>query len=207
MMEHIAKKYPGYAWELVSQRPFRTVFRLVRQGVAEYYVKLYPTSRLWEKLVNLLKPKVVHEAIMLWQLGMSGFAVPVVREHLRLRNTGALITSAILPGRSLHAEDPERQARVMLGMSLDLINHGYHFTDMHPRNIVLDGEGKPFLVDAYGIRTCRKIRLGNAATLFAQVARHCSLKDRDLDPYLEKVDAVGDLGRLKKKIRSLIGKG
>jgi hypothetical protein len=205
MIEQISKKYPEHAWELVSRRPFRTVFRLVREGAAEYYVKLYDRARFRERLMSLLKPRMPHEALMLWQLGLSGMPVPVVKDHMHGRNAGALITQAIFPARGLHAEDPGRQAQVMLGLSLDLINHGYHFTDMHARNIVVNGSGKAFLVDAHGIRLCRRITMENAAALFAQVARICSLRERDLEPYLEKIDAITDLGRLKERIRSLSG--
>jgi len=70
---------------------------------------------------------------------------------------------------------------------------------------VLDASGKPFMVDARGIRPCRKITLENAASLFAQVARQCSLKVSDLEPYLEKIDALTDPRRLKERIRSLTG--
>lgn len=203
MMEHISKKYPEHAWELVSRRPFRAVFRLVRHGTAEFYVKLYGPSRLGEWLRNLLRPRVLHEAFMLWQLGMSGIPVPGIREHARWKNRGVLVTHAVFPARGLHTEDMSVQARVMLGLSLDLINHGYHFTDMHPRNIVLDGSGNHFLVDAHGIRACRKITMENAASLFAQVARLCRLGDRELDPYLERIDAVTDPGYLRKRIRAL----
>jgi hypothetical protein len=207
MMEHIARKYPEHAWELVSRRPGRSVFRLVRHGAAEYYVKLYGAPRLKDRLLGLLRPKILHEAFMLWQLGVSGFPVPGIREHLSLSKAGALVTHAIAPCRGLNAEDPARQAQVMLGLGLDLINHGYAFTDMRADNIVLDGAGKPFLVDAYGIRPCRRITLENAASVFAQVARQCSLGVRDLDPYLARLDAVSDLGKLRERIRVLRMKG
>lgn len=206
MMEHISKKYPGHAWELVSRRPFRAVFRLVRQGAAEYYVKLYRRATLGERIMALLKPNILHEALMLWQLGLSGFPVPAVREHLRLPEAGALVTTAIFPARGLHEEDRQRQADVMLRMGLDLINHGYRSTDMHAGNIVLDESGKPFLVDAHGVRPCRKITLENAAALFAQVTKACSLKDRDLDPFLGRVDAIPDPGLLKDRIRAISGR-
>jgi hypothetical protein len=205
MMEHISKKYPGHAWEFVSRSPLRTVFRLMRQGAEEYYVKLYPPARLQEKLLGLLKPKILHEALMLWLLGHSGLPVPGIREHASMKHARFLITHAITPSRGLHAESPARQAEVMLGLSLDLINHGYHCTDMHARNIVLDGSGKPFLVDARGVRPCRRITLENAASLLAQVARQCSLKVSDLEPYLEtpeKKDQVARRGPLGKARRA-----
>lgn len=205
IIEHISRKYPEHAWELVSRRPFRAVFRLVRQGAADYYVKLYGPENLKEKLLGLMRPKLLHETLMLWLLGTSGLAVPGIKEHFSLKTARALITHAVSPAKGLHTEDQDRQAEVMLGMSLDLINHGYHFTDMHARNIVLDASGKPFLVDAHGVKPCRRITMENAASLFAQVARHCSLKDRDLEPYLEKIDAIKDPGHLKERIRSLTG--
>jgi hypothetical protein len=203
MIEHLSEKYPGCAWEFVSRKPARTVFRLVRQGAAEYYVKFYDTRGLRERLKSLLRPKIPHEAFMLWLLGMSGIPAAKVREHLRLPGADAIVTDAVPEASGLPASSRDRQVEVMLDLGLTLINHGYHFSDLHPRNIVLDAAGLPHLVDAYGIRPCRRITLENAASLFAQVARHFGLSEHDLHQHLVRIDAIRDVGMLKKRIRRL----
>lgn len=203
MIENISSKYPDHRWELVSERSIRCIYRLLLKDSVEYYVKIYNPDTWLEKIRNFLSPRTLHEALLLKQLQYSGIPVPEVREHIRLNQASALITRAIFPAHGLHEVDRDAQIRIMLGMCVDLINHGYHFTDMHAGNIILDEKDKPFLVDAYEIIPCRRITAKNAASLLAQAANIYDLSGKDLDPYLSRIDAITDQGMLKRKIRSL----
>ncbi len=203
MIENISSKYPDHRWELVSERSIRCIYRLLRKDSVEYYVKIYNPNTWLEKIRNFLSPRTLHEAVLLKQLQYSGIPVPEVQEHIRLNQGSALITRAIFPAKGLHEVERDTQIRIMLGMCIDLINHGYHFTDMHAGNIILDEKDKPFLVDAYEIIPCRRITPKNAASLIAQAANIYDLSGKDLDPYLRRIDAITDQGKLKRKIRSL----
>lgn len=202
-MEQISSKYPDHRWELVSERSNRRIYRLLRGGIIEYYIKIYDPRGLIEKLRNRLNPRTLHEFRMLQQLQLSGLPVPELKEHISVGYSTALITRAIFPSKSLLEVKREDQIRIMLEMSVRLINHGYHFTDMHAGNIVLDSHGKPYLVDAYEIIPCRKITLRRAAALLAQAGSDFHLSDEELDPYLHKVDGIEKIGMLRRKIRSL----
>ncbi len=203
MMETISSKYPDHTWELVSERSIRCIYRLLRNDSVEYYVKIYNPDTLLEKIRNFLSPRTLHEAYLLKQLQYSGIPVPEVKEHIHRKEASALITRAIFPAKGLHEVEKDAQIRIMLGMCVDLINHGYHFTDMHAGNIILDEKDTPFLVDAYEIIPCRRITPKNAASLLAQAANIYNLSGKDLDPYLSRIDAIADPGKLKRRIRSL----
>jgi tRNA A-37 threonylcarbamoyl transferase component Bud32 len=203
IVEHISLKYPDHRWELVSKRSNRSIYRLLRGDAVEYYVKIYDPKSPLEKLRNRMKPRTLHEFRMLQQLQLSGLPVPEVKEHISIGNSTALLTRAVFPSKSLLEMKREDQIRIMLEMSVRLINHGYHFTDMHAGNIILDSRGKPYLVDAYEIIPCRKITLGRAAALLAQAGSDFHLSDEELDPYLLRVDGIKKIGMLRRKIRSL----
>lgn len=205
-METIRKRlssmFPGHSWELVSERSVRSIYRLVRRGEVEYYVKIYSPRTFAEKLRNILYPRTLHEARMLARLRNSGLPAPAVNNHVRAGSESALVTRAVFPAKALYEEKREKQIEVMLNMSVRLLNEGYCFTDMHAGNIILDCNGNPFLVDAYEISPFRIMTSGHAASLLAQVASVFDIPAEKLDPYLAQIRGIGDIGALRDKVRS-----
>jgi tRNA A-37 threonylcarbamoyl transferase component Bud32 len=198
---HISSLYPGHSWELVSERSVRSIYRLVRQGKVEYYAKIYSPRMLPDKLRNFLYPRTLYEARMLARLLHSGLPVPEVCNHIRMGSESALITHAVFPARGLFEVERERQIRVMLDMSVQLLNRGYRFTDMHIGNIILDRYNSPVLVDAYEIYPVKKMTSGHAASLFAQVASAFDLPVERIEPYLVQVEGIGDVTTVREMIR------
>mgnify|MGYP002683008875 CR=1 FL=1 len=134
-METIRKRlssmFPGHSWELVSERSVRSIYRLVRQGEVEYYVKIYSPRTFAEKLRNILYPRTLHEARMLARLRNSGLPAPAVNNHVRAGSESALVTRAVFPAKALYEEKREKQIEIMLDMSVRLLNEGYCLSLIH----------------------------------------------------------------------------
>jgi len=203
MKEIIAGRYPEHTWELVSERSIRSIYRLMKDGRAEYYVKIYSPESLMERVRNLLSPRTRREARMLGHLKLSGIPAPEVVCHLRSGSSSTLITRAIHPARTLHTAERSVQVSAMLEICVRLINSGFHYTDMHAGNIVLDKENNAFLVDAYEVERCKGITLEKAADLLAQAVNIYEIGDAELEPFLKRIDAIPDKASLMKRIHEL----
>ncbi len=203
MREYISARYPGFRWEPVSLRSARSVYRLMRQDRIEYYVKICSPKNPIYKLLNLIRPKTRHEAAMLESLRATGIRVPEVQEHLTHLSGSALITRAVVPSRTLYEQPRETQVRIMLDMCTELINRGYHFTDMHAGNIILDGSDRPVLLDAYEITPLKGMSMDKAASLMAQAVNIYDISVEELEPYLARISGVRDIAALNGKIHAL----
>ncbi len=190
--EYLSSKYPGHTWILVHERSMRSVYRLERDGVPEYFVKIYDPSTLLETIRNFTRPRTLHEADMLARLRKCGVPVPGVHDHIRLGAASALVTRAIFPATPLHEAEPARQAAIMLDLAVALLNRGFFFTDMHAGNVVLDREGRACLLDAYEISPVRRITGHHVTALFAQILNSHDITDEGLGHALGMLE--GDYG-------------
>jgi len=199
--EYVSSKYPGHTWVLIHERSIRSVYRLDKGGVPEFFVKIYDPKTTLEKLRNLLRPRTLHEAHMLAQLNSSGILVPGVHDHIRYYASSALVTRAVAPAQPLYEIERTGQAAIMLDLAVKLLDNNFFFSDMHVGNIILDRDGRPFLLDAYEIKPCRKINEGHIISLFAQVHNVYDTPDDKLMEALERLGSRFDPAELAQKIR------
>lgn len=183
-MEYIHAKFEGYAWDLVQHKKVRSVYALARAGKPELYVKVYHPRSIFLKLRNLVYPKTLQEAHTLERLRSCGLPVPEVVTHLRHGPVSALVTRAVHPSTSLASLPEERQIDILCGMAAKLLGMGFYYGDCHAGNILLDGSGRPILVDAYAVSPVRTVRAGHVVSLFSQVAAAYRVPDEALQRHL-----------------------
>jgi tRNA A-37 threonylcarbamoyl transferase component Bud32 len=199
--DYLASQYPHHTWVLIHERSIRSVYRLDKGSVPQYFVKIYDPKTFLEKIRNLLRPRTLHEAHMLARLNSSGILVPGVHDHIRFHFSSALVTRAVAPAQPLYEIGRTEQAAIMLDLAVKLLCNNFFFSDMHVGNIILDRDGRPFLLDAYEIKPCRKIREAHIISLFAQVHNIYNTLDDELMEALERLGIRYDPSELAQKIR------
>jgi len=199
--DYLASKYPGRTWVLVHERSVRSVYRLDKDGVPEFFVKIYDPKTVPEKLRNLLRPRTSYEVRMFTQLKARGIYVPEVHNHVRFHAASALVTRAVVPATPLFEIGRKKQAAIMLDLAVRLLRNNFFFTDMHAGNVILDGHARPCLLDAYEIKPCKKIGTGHIISLFAQVQHIYDAADHELIASLEKLGSGYDCEQLAHEIR------
>ena len=200
--DYLASQYPHHTWVPVHERSIRSVYRLDRDGVPEYFVKIYAPVTCLEKLRNLIRQRTAREKRMLTQLKEAGILVPEVHDHVRFHASSALVTRAVFPAQPVYEIEPERQSAIMAGLALELLNKGFFFSDMHVGNIILDSRDRPFLLDAYEITPCKKITREQVVSLFAQVLNNVDITDDELRWALKRLNYGYDLDDLAGRIRT-----
>ena len=191
---------PGCTWELVQAKSERSVYRLSQDGRDLYYVKVCDPRGPFARLRNRLRPKTGYEARMLARLADKGVRVPEVVDHVRLGALSALVTRAIPQGRDMHVLPPSEQAAILLELALELLSGNFSFPDMHPGNVILDEDGRPWFLDAYEIREHAFLRRRDAVRLFAQVLSRYEVPDSQLMGYLERLGHLPDLEACARQI-------
>ncbi|HHO77029.1 MAG TPA: hypothetical protein ENN05_11485 [Deltaproteobacteria bacterium] len=198
----ISSRYIEHEWCLIQERSIRRVYRLDRGTTPEYFVKIYDPEGPVAKLRNLLRPRTLHEADMLRHLKGCGLNVPEVVDHIRLAASSALITKAVHPCRGLHDLERQKQASVMLDMTVELLKNGFFFSDMHLGNIVLDDSDRPYLLDVYEVNPCRVIRPRHVIALFSQVLAVYDIGDDELEDALKRIGSLYESKGLAQEIRA-----
>ncbi|MGC9324360.1 MAG: lipopolysaccharide kinase InaA family protein [Desulfomonilia bacterium] len=193
-------KYPDLHLKLLQERSSRSVYTLEKQGRAVYYVKVYSGKDFLSRARNRFFSRTLYEATMLENLKAHGIPVPEVHDHILHAGASVLITRAIDPARSLWQEPPSDRGEVMLGMASLLLRHGFSHRDLHPGNIILDFEGKPFLVDAYEISTLTHVSQRDIVGLFSQVFNSSDVSLTDLERHLDGIPQVDDSHGLAERI-------
>lgn len=210
-LTYFKDRYRDYAWEPLGNRSstsIRSVYRLVRDGVPAFYIKIYDPATCMQKLVNRLRPRTLHEARMLEHLRRSGMRVPGVAAHLRCGPSSALVTEAVEPVRRLWDLDRGAQASILLDMAVALLQKGFFYTDLHAGNVLLDQDSRPVLIDAYEIKPLARIRRRHVIELISQVQSVYGLGDRDVGAALARLpgqpgDTARLIGRIKRRAAEL----
>jgi len=204
-LTYFQDRYRDCQWEPLSHRSstsIRSVYRLVRDGLPVYYIKIYDPATPMQRLVNRLRPRTLHEVRMLERLRRSGIRVPGVAAHLRCGPSSALVTAAVEPVRQLWDLDRGAQASVLLDMAVALLQKGFFYTDLHAGNVLLDQDNRPVLIDAYEIRPLARIRPRHVIELISQVQSVYGLGDTDLDAALARLPGQpGDRAHLICRIK------
>jgi len=203
-------RYRDYRWEPLghrSEKSIRSVYRLVKDGVPAFYIKIYDPVTPVQKLVNRLRPRTLYEARMLERLRRSGILVPGVEAHLRFGGASALVTEAVHPARALWDEDRPSQASILLDMAVALLQKGFFYTDLHAGNVLLDQASRPVLIDVYEIKPLDRIRPRHIIELISQVGSVYPLTEKDLTAALARLPGHGEkahlIGRIKARSAEL----
>lgn len=210
-LAYFKDRYRDYTWEPLANRSstsIRSVYRLVKDGVPAFYIKIYDPAAPAQKLINRLRPRTLHEARMLERLRRSGMRVPGVAAHLRCGPSSALVTAAVEPVRQLWDLDRGAQASILLDMAVALLQNGFFYTDLHAGNVLLDKDSRPVLIDAYEIKPLDRIRPRHVIELISQVQSVYGLGDTDLGAALARLpgqpgDTAHLIGRIKQRSAEL----
>ncbi|MEN6475406.1 MAG: hypothetical protein ABFD81_15445 [Syntrophaceae bacterium] len=204
-LDNFKDRYRDYRWEPLAHRSaasIRSVYRLVKDGVPAFYIKIYDPVTPLQKLVNRLRPRTLHEARMLERLRCSGIRVPGVAAHLRCKGASALVTEAVHPVRPLWDLDRPAQASILLDMAVELLQNRFFYSDLHAGNVLLDKESRPVLIDAYEIKPLARVRPRHIIELISQVHSGYGLTEKDLAAALRKLGRPGQEARLIGRIKS-----
>jgi len=203
-LAYFQDRYRDFRWESLAHRSaksIRSVYRLVKDGVPAFYVKIYDPVSPAQKLFNRLCPRTLYEARMLESLRRSGIRVPAVAAHLTCKGASALVTEAVYPVRPLWDLNRAAQAAILLEIAVALLQNGFFYTDLHAGNVLLDMEGRPVLIDAYEIKPLARIRPRHIIELMAQVGGVYRLADNDLTAALARLVGQGQIAPLMGRIR------
>mgnify|MGYP001373344944 CR=1 FL=1 len=208
-MEYMRSRFAGYGWDLVQYKRVRSVYALTKDGVPALYIKIYHPDSPFQKLRNLLRPKTLRELRLLMRLREAGVPVPEPVSHLRHGTVSALVTKAVHPCTSLLGLPEERQADILLTMASGLLRKGFYYKDCHAGNVILDGSGNPFLVDAYAVVPVGRVRRGHVVSLMSQVTTACRVPDEKLRTHLAGLLPLNELDVAVRTIqrRGLVTRG
>ncbi len=208
MIDGIRARYMDYYWEPVTQRRMRSVYRLVRQGHHTLYIKVYHPRSALQMLRNLLAPKTLKEARMLYVLARHGMKVPLVTNHLKIHTVSALVTRGIEGSMPLWRLDETSRVKVMLDMALSLLQRGFYHRDFHVGNIMIDEKGNSYLLDVYGVYKARKVKERHVVGMLSQILMAHSPADDVLTedylnglPFVKHVQTVVEKARLRAEAK------
>ncbi len=200
-MDYWDSDLEGYHWELVQKKNSRSVYRLSRDSEPWGYIKIYHPESFADSLTNRLAPRTAKEARTFEQLGTAGINVPEVISEYRSGARSAVITRAITPGTPLYEFEPALQKKIMLDMTVSLLENKFIHNDLHWGNIVLDQEQTPFLVDAYEVRKKKILKTKDIARMFAQIMSIYVFDDKMIMAHLEHLLPEIDHKKLLAKIK------
>lgn len=195
----LRERYAGYDWQLVQEKKVRSVYRLVEDGEAVFYVKVFHPTGAFLKMRNRCASRAAHEARTLEALRAAGITVPEVVEEMRRGSVSVLVTRAVPGAEPVEGADEDVRATVLLELSCILLERGFRHGDLHAGNVVIEEEGESVLLDVYEVRPIKDIRDKHVVELFAQVLHDLELTDEDLRPYLRRLRAVDLLPAIRKR--------
>jgi len=180
MIEALRAKFSEYDWEMVAHNEYRSMYRLKQAGVPALYVKQYHPSAPLARLRSGLSPVAERAGRMFEALSQAGISVPEVVLHSHMGTQSALATRADEPGTPLASLPRDRQLTVLLGLAGSLLKAGFVDKELIARDVVIDREGSPVLVDVSGVVRPHRLSRSDIIATLAQVISPYEVSDEQL---------------------------